>query len=410
MKPLPLEGMRVIDLGWVWSGPMVGYILADMGAEVIKVEHSDRLDNTRLRGSPTIDGKKLEGKSIELGPYYHNLNRNKLSARLNLKHSEGIRLFKTLVKASDILIENFSPKALSKLGLDYSNLKNINPGLVMLSLSTAGQDGPISDMLGYAPVISSLSGMESLVGYEDEPPLGMMTFGLSDPNAGTHAFFAIMVALYHRERTGEGVYIDMSQYEASCSLLGEALFEYQINNKILGPQGNHHNKHCPHGIYRCHGDDKWVAISVDSDESWDKLREAMGGPGWAKDPAFQKENGRLIRKRELNEKIGTWTMQLSREDIVEKLQSHGVAAVPVLSMEEQYRDKHYQYRKIHQEVIHPLLGKELLFAVPWRLGETPGSIRKSAPLLGEHDNYVYKTVLGLCPEDVQKLKEEKVIY
>jgi len=407
---LPLEGLRVIDLGWVWSGPMVGYMLADMGAEVIKLEHSERLDNTRLRGSPTIEGKKVEGKSIELGPYYHNLNRNKLSVRLNLKHPKGIELFKALVKASDILIENFTPKALSKLGLDYENLKEVRPDLIMLSLSTAGQDGPISDMLGYAPVISSLSGLESLVGYEGEPPLGMMSFGLSDPNAGTHAFFAIMVGLYHRERTGEGLYIDMSQFEASCALLGEALLEYQINGKIMGPQGNHHNKQSPHGIYPCKGKDQWVAVSVDSDECWEDLRYAMGDPDWAKDADLQKENGRLIRRRELDEKLAVWTTNYSREEIVKTLQVHGIAAVPVLSMEEQYKDRHYQYRRIHQEVTHPLLGKELLFAVPWRLSETPGIIRKSAPLFGEHDNYVYETVLGLSPEDVQKLKEEKVVY
>jgi len=410
MKPLPLEDLRVIDLGWVWSGPMVGYILADMGAEVIKLEHSQRLDNTRLRGSPIIEGKKVEGISIELGPYYHNLNRNKLSVRLNLKHPKGIELFKSLVKVSDILIDNFTPKTLNKLGLDYETLRKFRPDLIMLSLSTAGQDGPISDMLGYAPVISSLSGLESLVGYEGESPLGMMTFGLSDPNAGTHAFFAVMVALYHRERTGEGTYIDMSQFEASCALLGEALLEYQFNGKVMGPQGNRHNKQSPHGIYPCQGEDKWVAISVDSDESWDKLREAIGDPDWAKDPDLQNENGRLTRKRELDKKLSAWTTQFSREDIVIRLQAHEVAAIPLLSMEEQYQDRHYQYRKIHQEVIHPLLGKELLFAVPWKLGETPGSIRKSAPLLGEHDNYVYETVLGLSPEDVQKLKEEKVIY
>lgn len=410
MKPLPLEGLRIIDLGWVWSGPMVGYILADMGAEVIKVEHSERLDNTRLRGSPIIDGKKIQGKSIELGPYYHNLNRNKLSIRLNLKHPKGIELFKALVKASDVLIENFTPKALSKLGLGYENLKEVRPDLIMLSLSTAGQEGPISDMLGYAPVISSLSGLESLVGYEGEPPLGMMTFGLSDPSAGTHAVFAIMAGLYNREGTGEGVYIDMSQFEVSCSLLGEALLEYQINGRIMGPQGNRHNNQCPHGIYPCKGEDQWVAISADSDESWEKLRHVMGDPDWAKDPEFQKESGRLARKGELNGKLAAWTTRLSRDDIVEGLQDHGIAAVPVLSMEEQYKDRHYQYRRIHQEVTHPLLGKELLFAVPWKLSETPGTIRKSAPLLGEHDNYVYETVLGLSPEDVQKLKEEKVIY
>jgi len=410
MKPLPLEGLRVIDLGWVWSGPMVGCILADMGAEVIKLEHSERLDNTRLRGSPIIEGKKVEGKSIELGPYYHNLNRNKLSIRLNLKRPKGIELFKTLVKASDILIENFTPKALRKLGLGYENLKEVRPDLIMLSLSTAGQNGPISDMLGYAPVISSLSGTESLVGYEGEPPLGMMTFGLSDPNAGTHAFFAVMVALWHRERTGEGLYIDMSQLEASCALLGEALLEYQINGRIMGPEGNRHNKQSPHGMYPCKGEDRWVAISVDSDENWAKLRHVMGDPDWAKDPDLQKENGRLIRRNDLDERLAAWTTNFSREEIVETLQMQGIAAIPVLSMEEQYKDRHYQYRRIHEEVTHPLLGKELLFAVPWKLSETPGSIRKSAPLLGEHDGYVYETVLGLSSKDVQKLKKEKIIY
>jgi benzylsuccinate CoA-transferase BbsF subunit len=368
------------------------------------------LDNTRLRGSPIIEGKKVEGKSIELGPYYHNLNRNKLSIRLNLKRPKGIELFKTLVKASDILIENFTPKALRKLGLGYENLKEVRPDLIMLSLSTAGQNGPISDMLGYAPVISSLSGTESLVGYEGEPPLGMMTFGLSDPNAGTHAFFAVMVALWHRERTGEGLYIDMSQLEASCALLGEALLEYQINGRIMGPEGNRHNKQSPHGMYPCKGEDRWVAISVDSDENWAKLRHVMGDPDWAKDPDLQKENGRLIRRNDLDERLAAWTTNFSREEIVETLQMQGIAAIPVLSMEEQYKDRHYQYRRIHEEVTHPLLGKELLFAVPWKLSETPGSIRKSAPLLGEHDGYVYETVLGLSSKDVQKLKKEKIIY
>ncbi len=410
MVSIPLEGIRVIDLGWVWSGPMVGYILADMGAEVIKLEHSERLDNTRLRGRPIIDGKKVPGTSIELGPYYHNLNRNKLSIRLNLKHPKGVELFKALMKVTDVLIENYNPTALRSLGLDYRKLKEAKPDLVMLSLSTAGQHGPLSDMLGYAPVISSLSGLESLVGYEGEPPLGMMTFGLSDPNAGTHAFFAIMVGLYHRASTGEGLYIDMSQLEASSALLGEAILEYQINSRIMGTQGNCHKGQCPHEIYPCKGDDRWVAISIDSDIAWEALKQAMGEPEWAKDANLQTTTGRLARRQEIDKKLAEWTSQLNREELVETLQSFGIAAAPVLNMEEQYTNIHYQYRSIHQEVVHPLLGKELLFNVPWRLSKTPGTIVRSAPFLGEHDNYVYETVLGLSKEDVANLKEEKVIY
>jgi len=410
MKTAPLEGLRVIDLAWVWSGPMVGYILADMGAEVIKVEHSERLDNTRLRGSPIVNGKKVEGKSIELGPYYHNLNRNKLSIKLNLKHPKGVELFKALVKETDIIIENFTPGTLDTLGFDYKRLKDLNPRLIVISLSTAGQEGPISDMLGYAPVISSLSGLESLVGYEGEPPLGMMTFGLSDPNAGTHGLFALMVALYYREKTGEGLYIDMSQFEASCALLGEAMLEFQMNGRILQSYGNGSKNQCPHGIYPCKGDDHWIAVSIDSNESWEKLIDAMGNPDWGKDADFQNQSGRFRRREELDKRLAAWTIQLDREDIAKTLQSRGIAAVSVLSMEEQYANEHYQHRNMHQEVIHPLLGKEILFNIPWKLEKTPGTIRKSAPLLGEHDTYVYETILGLSQEDIKKLEEEKVIY
>jgi crotonobetainyl-CoA:carnitine CoA-transferase CaiB-like acyl-CoA transferase len=409
-KPLPLEGLRVIDLGWVWSGPMVAYIFADFGAEVIKVEHSERLDNTRLRGSPIINGKKVEGKSIELGPYYHNVNRNKLSIRLNLKHPKGRELFKELVKVSDVIIENFTPGALKKLRLDYESLKEAKPDLIMVSLSTAGQEGPISDMRGYAPVISSYSGLESLVGYEGEPPLGMMTFGLSDPNAATHGFFAVMVSLYHRERTGEGVYIDMSQLEASCAVLAEAMLEYQMNGRIMGPQGNRHRIQSPHGIYPCNGEDRWVAISVDSDENWKKLVEVMGNPDWAKGPTLQELNGRLARRKVIDSRLAEWTSKQDREEIVKTLQAQGVAAMTVSTVEEQYTDTYFQYRGVRQEVIHPLLGRELLTSVPWSLSETPGTIRKSAPLLGEHDTYVYETILGLSQEDIKKLEEEKVIY
>jgi crotonobetainyl-CoA:carnitine CoA-transferase CaiB-like acyl-CoA transferase len=409
-KPLPLEGLRVIDLGWVWSGPMVAYIFADFGAEVIKLEHSERLDNSRLRGSPIINGKKVQGESIELGPYYHNVNRNKLSIRLNLKHPKGRELFKELVKVSDVIIENFTPDALKKLGLGYESLRKVKPDLVMLSLSTAGQEGPISDMRGYAPVISSYSGLESLVGYEGELPLGMMTFGLSDPNAANHGFFAAMVALYYRERTGEGVYIDMSQLEASCAILAEAMLEYQMNGRIMGPQGNQHRIQSPHGIYPCNGEDRWVAISIDSDENWRRLVEIMGNPDWAKDPTLQELNGRLTKRKIIDRGLGEWTSQLDREEIVRTLQAQGIAAMNVSTVEEQYTDIHLQHRGVRQEVIHPLLGRELLTSVPWNLSETPGAVRKSAPLLGEHDEYVYCSILGLSSSDIEKLKGEKIIY
>jgi benzylsuccinate CoA-transferase BbsF subunit len=329
---------------------------------------------------------------------------------LNLKHPKGRELFKELVKVSDVIIENFTPDALKKLGLGYESLKEVKPDLVMLSLSTAGQEGPISDMRGYAPVISSYSGSESLVGYEGELPLGMMTFGLSDPNAANHGFFAAMVALYYRERTGQGVYIDMSQLEASCTILAEAMLEYQMNGQIMGSQGNRHRIQSPHGIYPCQGEDRWVAISIDSDENWKRLVEVMRSPDWAKDPTLQESNGRLMKRKMIDRGLGEWTAQLDGEEIVKTLQAQGIAAIGVSTVEEQYTNIHFQHRRVRQEVIHPLLGRELLTSVPWNLNETPGAVRRSAPLLGEHDEYVYGSILGLSSNDIEKLKEEKIIY
>ena len=408
-EDLPLKGFRVLDLGWVWSGPMVSYMLADLGAEVIKVEHNERLDNTRLRGSPTIHGKKVEGKSIELGPYFHNLNRNKLSITLNLRVPKGVELFKNLVKESDIIVENFTPNTLQKLGLGYEDLKKLRPDLIMLSLSTVGQSGPLSDVKGYAPVISSLSGMESLVGYEEEPPLGMMTFGMSDPNAATQAFFSVMVALYHREKTGEGKHIDMSQLEASIVLLGEAVMEYFMNGRILGPMGNFHKTQAPYGIYPSLEEDRWIAISTDTEEEWKGLVRALGNPSWAEDPPFKSKDERLKNRKRLDAYLREWTSKLSRGEILSRLRKEGVPATPVLSMEEQYEDEHFRIRGIHQKVVHPLLGEEILFSIPWKM-ETGGQIRRSAPLLGEHNNYVYGEILGLSPEEIQRLQLEKVIY
>lgn len=408
-EDLPMVGLRVLDLGWVWSGPMVSYMFADLGAEVIKVEHNERLDNTRLRGSPTINGKRIEGKSIELGPYFHNLNRNKLSITLNLRVRKGIELFKSLVRKSDVIIENFTPKTLQKLGLGYEDLKKLRPDLIMLSLSTAGQSGPLSDVKGYAPVISSLSGMESLVGYEGEPSLGMMTFGMSDPSAAAQAFFSVMVALYYREMTGEGKYIDMSQLEASVVLLGEAIMEYIMNGRILEPMGNFHKTEAPYGIYPTLEEDRWVAVSAEAEEEWGGLVRAMGDPSWVKDHRFDSKEERLNNRKLLDGYLKEWTSKMSREEILLRLRKEGVPATSVLSMEEQYKDEHFRERRIHQKVIHPLLGEEILFSIPWNM-ETGGQIKRSAPLLGEHNNYVFGEVLGLSHEEIQRLQLEKVIY
>jgi len=406
---LPLTGYRVLDLGRVWTGGMIGYILANLGAEVIKVEHIDNLDNTRLRGKPTINGIKVDGNAIELGPYFHNLNRDKLSITLNLKSPKGSELFKSLVKKSDIVTENFAAGTLTKLNLNYNSLKEIKPDLIMISVSPAGQEGPRSNFKGYAPIISSFSGLELLVGYVGDSPTGMMNFGISDPNSAAQAIFALIAAIYYREETGKGQYIDMSQMEACLVLLGEPIMEFQMNNRIMTHKGNYHSIHCPHGIYPCKGKDKWIAISVESDQAWRNFSRAIGNPSWASQKTFVSQKRRLENRHFIDKKVAEWTSGLLVEDAVKMLVKHDIAAQAVLRVEEQFNDPNFRYRKLHKKVSHPLFGKEVLFNIPWRMSNTRPAIHKSAPLLGEHNEYVYKEVLGISDKEFKNLKKDRVI-
>jgi len=409
---LPLQGLRVLDLGWVWAGPMAVCYLADLGAEVIKLEHTERLDNSRLRGAPIINGKKfsIPGKSIELGPFYHNSNRHKLSARLNLKHPKGAELFWALTAKSDVVLENFTPGTMEDLGLDYPALARVKPDLVMISLSTAGQTGPIADLRGYAPVISAYSGMEALVGYEGEPPTGMLNFGLNDSSSGVHALFAMLAALLYREETGRGQYIDMSQMEVGVAPLAEAMLEYQFNGTLMQSIGNRHRLYCPHGVFPCAGEDRWIAVSVEHDDHWQALRTALGDPEWARDDSCRTAAGRLAARTRLEAELASWTIAQPREAAVRQLVDAGVPATPVLSMEEQIEDPHFAARQLRQKTAHPLLGEEMLYRLPWQMSATSISIRGSAPQLGEHDDYVYGDILGLDIETIRDLQQQKIIY
>lgn len=418
MSQYPLAGYRVIDLGWVVSGPLVSCILGDLGAEVIKVESRQRLDANRRLSRPIKGGQAVFGPGGqeapadegELAPLFHQLNRNKLSVTLNLKQPRAVALLKALVKRSNVVVENFGPGVLQEWGLDYEALREVRPDLVMISLTAAGQYGPLAASRAYAPTISSLGGQESLVGYEGEPVLGNLMFGLSDQSAGFHGAMLVLAALYHRRRTGEGQYIDFSQLEAVVSLLGEPILDYFMNGRVAGPQGNRHPTRAPHGIYPCRGEDKWVSIAVGSQEEWQNLCRALGHPAWAKDERFADAFARLRNRKALDRLVAAWTAQHTPEEATQILQEAGVAATPVLTIEEQYADPHFQARGLLVDCHHPLFGSESLFATPWRLSETPQGIHRPAPLLGQHNDYVFGEILDLSEEEIARLEEEKVLY
>ena len=233
-EKLPLEGLRVIDFGWVWAGPITGQLLGDMGAEVIKIESRKRVDFIRMMPPFAEDKPDLEGAL-----FFHSLNRNKLSATLDLTQPKAAELIKRLIKISDVVIENFSPKALRNFGLDYPTLCEVTSDLIMVSLSAAGQTGPLKEIVTYGPSLGALAGLDGLIGYPGERVLGW-PMAYTDPASGILAVFAIMAALYYRKRTGGGQYIDLSQWEATTALLPQFILDYTMNGRVAGTQGNRH--------------------------------------------------------------------------------------------------------------------------------------------------------------------------
>jgi benzylsuccinate CoA-transferase BbsF subunit len=401
-----LSHLRIIDLGWVWSGPMVSQFLADFGAEVIKIEHTKRLDSSRLRGKVIKDWKR----DVEVSPYFHDLNRNKLSINLNLNSPRGLEIFKDLVRISHGLVQNFSLDVPAKLGIDYESLRKVKPDLVYLAMPTAGLSGPLKDIIGYAPVYTSLGGIESLVGYSDGTVTGMIMIGPGDPNAAIHGALAMLAALYHHERTGEGQFIELSQIEAITHLQGEAASEYSLNGRVMGPQGNQHRRMAPHGIYPCSGQDQWVSIAVDSETTWRNLCELMGKAGLADDERFLSAELRLRHRAVLDDVVSKWTRQYSKYELTTRLQAAGVAAAPVLSRQEKFSDPQLKARHDFVKVVHPVLGEESLDANPWRLSATPPEVFRPAPLVGEHNEYVYGELLNMSSAEISRLKQEEIIY
>lgn len=402
MSQFALDGYRVIDFGWVAAGPILGSLLANMGAEVIKVESRARLDSMRL--SPdNLD------RDPEKDPWFHSINRNKMSIVVDMSKPKGVDILKKLVKISDIVIENFSPKVMPKFGLDYESLREVNPNIIMVSLPATGREGPLSDVITYGMSLMGLCGFESLVGYEDERVLGMQQ-AYSDWYASIVGAYAVVAALYFRNRTGEGQFIEVAQMETMLSIMNEPIMEYFMNGRTMGPQGNYNRMMCPHNNYPCKGDDKWVAIAVETEEEWKALCKCMGDPAWARHEKFAELESRQKNRKELDKYISEWTKNYTHYEIMEILQEVGVAATPCLDMEERFHNPHLQAREVYVPLEHPVTGTEFVTNIPWKMSETPGGIYRPAPTMGQHNEYVFKKLLGMSEVEIAQLTEEKIFY
>jgi crotonobetainyl-CoA:carnitine CoA-transferase CaiB-like acyl-CoA transferase len=403
MPEQALAGIRVIEFGAYAAGPAIGKHLADHGAEVIHVESHLRPDGFRTHYPPYKDHKV----GLERSGLFALCNNNKQDVTLNLKHPRGVELARELVKRSQVVVENFTPGTMSRLGLGWEHLSALNPGLVMLSTCNQGQFGPHANHPGFGSHLSSLAGFTNLIGYEDSEP--MLLYGpYIDFIAVGYGVLAVVAALDFRRRTGQGQYIDLSQLETGLQFQGRVVLDYASNGRVAQRQGNHHPHAAPHEAFPCKGDDEWVAISVHDDAQWQALVRALGSPDWACAERFATVLGRKAHEAEIYEHLAAWTRPRDKREVERILQQAGVPAVAVNNMADLFADPQLQYRGSWQYLDHPEIGHHAYETSPWILSETPSRITSPAPLLGQHNRTVYTGVLGLSEAEFERLQAEGV--
>ncbi len=408
---LPLTGIRVLEPGQIYAAPLATKQLAELGAEVIKIESAARIDNIRLLGPP-VDNRVLD-KPWETTGRFHDANRNKYGIALDFTKAKGKEVFKELVKISDIVVENFTADVMTRLGLDYESLRAIKPDIIMLSATGYGHTGPWRSYRAMGQSLEPAFGLAHLTGYPDEPPMrcGMTDSDWTAARAGT---LAILIALEHRRRTGKGQWIDLSQYEVGVSLIGEALMDYAMNGRVPTRIGNRSEYGlAPHGAYRCRGEDNWVTIAVASDDDWARLRRALGGPGWTGDAKFADAVSRYKNQDELDRKIGEWTITLDPWEVTALLQAQGIASGPVLTAKDLLLDPHLKARGFYQLQTMPPeaegVGTRPYVGMPWQLSKAPTELRMSCPTLGRDNDHIYRELLGLSDEDIEELTADGII-
>jgi crotonobetainyl-CoA:carnitine CoA-transferase CaiB-like acyl-CoA transferase len=371
---------------------------------VIKVESRQRPDHSRKISFTT--GKAFQ--TLDESEVFNNLNLNKRSVCLNLKRPEAVEIAKKLIEVSDVVMENMRPGVVPRLGLGYDDAKAIKPDVIYISSSACGQTGPDKEYIGYAPTFAALAGLPHVTGYPDWPPSNFL--GSIDLRSACTSAFAILAALYYRQQTGEGQYIDLASQEAIATYAGDIFLDYVMNRRVPMRQGNRNDVMAPHNCYRCKGEDKWISIAVATQTEWESLCRTMGKGDLFDDPRFADSTNRKTNEEELDTIIADWTRDKDPYDVMALLQNAGVAATPSLSSEALFNDPHFKERHIFRQVDHPVIGKNWVIAPPWQFSETPAAIRSCGPRLGGHTEEIFSGYLGMSPDEIDKLKKENVIY
>jgi crotonobetainyl-CoA:carnitine CoA-transferase CaiB-like acyl-CoA transferase len=403
-----LNGIRVLDLTMVFSGPTASKILAGLGAEVIKIESASRGDIfTRSNVYPENDPGE---DPWNRGSIFHALNVGKRGISLNLGKEEGREIFRRLVMISDVVLENFSPRVMDKWNLGYEELKKIKENIIMVSLSGLGHSGPLKDFLMFVPGMEGMSGLTNITGYPDQPPM-LSGHAYGDWLLGATGAAALITALYHRMRTGEGQYVDVAGREAVTAHIGETIVDSSLNGTDWGRTGNRHSSAAPHGCYRCRGDDSWVTIAVEDDLQWNHFCDTIGNPPWTSDERFTNGSKRLQNQDVLDALVESWTSQHDHYSVMDMLQKAGVPAGAVLTMKEIHLDPHLIERGFFEIINHggSVRNRPIPKQLPAKFSNVEEFVPKAAPRFGEDNVYVFKELLGMSEDEIKYFEDKEII-
>ena len=414
MARLPLEGIRILDMTVVWAGTYCATLLADMGAEVIRLESIKRLPPiTRgyipyppkevIEGLPAfvaaMPGREPGKRPWNRYPLFNAHGRNKLGITVDLTQPSGMDIFKRLVAVSDAFVENNVTETMDKLGISYEQMREINPRIIMLRMPAYGNTGAYRNYRSLGVHMEGVIGHTIVRGYEDMDQSSSTNVFAADAAGGAQGAFAMLAALHYRKRAGKGQLVELAQAENMIAYTGRFFMDCSMNGRDSGTIGNRHSS-AIQGCYPCAGEDRWVNITLYDDDDWHAFRGAIGNPHWTEDTLFAAHESRYENQRALDRRISEWTLQRGHYEVMQVLQEAGVAAGPVMDQRDAFNDPHLRQRGVFEEVYHEDVdGSHLYVGAPYKMSDMPIRIRRGPVRLGEDNEYVYKQVLGVSDEE-----------
>jgi benzylsuccinate CoA-transferase BbsF subunit len=408
MDKRPFEGVKLVQLCWAGVGVYTCNYLSHYGTTTVRVETATRPDPVRLFAPYAPTNKPGEPVGLERSAFYSITHTApELDIALNFKHPEALEIFKKLVAWADVVAEGFPAGVMDKLGLDYEGLKKVNPQIIMFRTCGYGHTGPMAEQPGFGSILTAVTMMDNIVGWPDRPPVPPSTY-YTDQLSPMYASLAIMAALDYRRRTGKGQYIDHAQIEAGLNYMTPLILDYQTNGRELALKGNRCDYAAPHGIYRCRGDDRWVAIAVMDDDEWRSFVQAISSPAWARAKKYATAAGRVKHSDELDRLVEAWTVNYPPEAVEEMLQRAGVGAGVVANAKDIDEDPQMNYYNFYRELDHPYMGRLRYYhPAPIKLSAAETAVQRPV-LLGEHTDYVCKEILGMPDEEIERLRRKGI--